>query len=389
LLQRIHKRTLGTLRKQIEPVPPAVFLEWLLRWQHVAAGAQMAGESGLLQALRQMEGFEAPAVEWERRLLPQRVAQYDPRWLDALCLSGQVGWGRLSPHPAWAAAEGAPRRVVPTSMAPIAFYVRESAAWLEWTLEAEAVDPARLREALSAEAQQVREILESRGACFLEDLMRRSGLLRTQVERALWEMAAAGLAVADSFDALRMLIDPRRRTATESSQRRSKKLQQSISGRWSLLREPAAEMDIASRMRARDTAIESAAKVLLARYGVIFRDLLTRESAMPRWRELLPMLRRMEARGEVRGGRFISGFSGEQFALAEVVPSLRAMREMRTSTECEVAAADPMNLVGVIVPGEKVSAVPGRTVRFSGGMLAGTADEVVIPEEEAAPMESA
>jgi len=378
LLQRIHKRTLGTLQKQIEPVTPAVFMKWLLRWQHVAPGAQLAGEAGVLQALRQLEGFEAPAVEWERTLLPQRVAQYDPRWLDALCLSGLVGWGRLSPHPAWSAAEGAPRRVVPTSMAPIAFYVRETAAWMETTLAAEEIDPERLRQALSAEAQQVREMLEARGACFLDDLVRRTQLLRSQTERALWELVAAGLAFADSFDALRMLIDVRRRTGTESSQRHERKTVQSVSGRWSLLREVTeAEADTATRMRARDAAIESAARVLLARYGVVFRDLMVRESAMPRWRELLPILRRMEAWGEVRGGRFVSGFGGEQFALADMVSSLREIRDIRSETECAVAAADPMNLVGILVPGEKVSAVPGRKVRYNGGNLAGTAEEVV------------
>jgi ATP-dependent Lhr-like helicase len=341
----------------------------------------------VLQAIQQLEGFEAPAVEWERTLLPQRVAQYDPRWLDALCLSGLVGWGRLSPHPAWAAAEGAPRRVVPTSMAPIAFYVRETAAWMEQVLAAEEIDAERLRQSLSAEAQQVREMLEARGACFLDDLIRRTGLLRSQTERALWELVAAGLAFADSFDALRMLIDPRRRTATESSQRRSRKTVQSVSGRWSLLRETAGpELDAAAKMKARDAAIESAARVLLARYGVVFRDLLARESAMPRWRELLPVLRRLEARGEIRGGRFVSGFGGEQFALGEIVPSLREMRDIRGETECVVAAADPMNLAGILVPGEKVSAVPGRTVRYSGGRVAGT-EEVVVEEIIAADMQ--
>ncbi|MES2390890.1 MAG: DEAD/DEAH box helicase, partial [Acidobacteriota bacterium] len=200
ILQRIHRLTLGTLRKQVEPVTPAVFMRWLLDWQHVAPQTQLSGEEGVLAAIEQMEGFEAPAVEWERTLLPARVANYDPRWLDNLCLAGVVGWGRVSPHPAWMAAEGAaPRRVIPTSAAPITFFLRESAEWLQEALAAKCVDEAVLTHALSPQAQKVRELL-AHGAAFSADLQRMAGLTKLETTTALWELATAGLASADGFD---------------------------------------------------------------------------------------------------------------------------------------------------------------------------------------------
>ena len=173
ILQRIHKLTVGIRRKEVEPVAPAAFMRWLLGWQHVAPQTQLAGEEGLLEALTKLEGFEAPAVEWERSLLPARVASYDPAWLDHLCLSGAVGWGRVSPHPAFAAGDGnGPRRVIPSNAAPITFYVRDSAEWLSHALEEQSVDERTLSGALTSEALRTWELLKARGACFLEDVQR-------------------------------------------------------------------------------------------------------------------------------------------------------------------------------------------------------------------------
>ena len=387
ILQRIHRLTLGTLRKQIEPVTPAVYLRWLLGWQHLAPQTQLAGEEGLLQALSQLEGFEAPAIEWERTLLPARIANYDPRWLDALCLSGAVGWGRVSPHPAWAVGEGsAPRRVIPTNAAPITFFVRESADWLPHALAAHSVDESTLALALSADAIAVRAILRQRGACFSNDLQRMLSLTRQQIQHALWELATAGLASADGFDQLRGMMDPRRKSAASTD---SKRAARTTAGRWSLLcdepdpapvsRTTPAERQAAAINRARraDAAHESAAWMLLNRYGILFRDVLERESNVPKWRDLLNILRRLEARGEIRGGRFLSGFGGEQFALPAAVESLRLSRRVDSSQEIAVAAADPMNLAGIVVPGPRTPAVPCRQVRFSNGVL--------IPEESSAP----
>jgi ATP-dependent Lhr-like helicase len=376
ILQRIHKRTLHALRKQIEPVTPAAYLRFLLDWQHLAERRQLTGEQGLLEALRGLEGFEAPAAEWERSLLPQRVAGYDPRWLDALCLTGAVGWGRISPHPAF--AEGAddngsrkPRRVVPTSMAPVTFFVREEALWMDLCLSRRQIPEATLTAALSETANRVRSCLAERGAMFTGDLIRALGA--EDVHRALWELVAAGLATADGFDSLRALINPRRKRAFAAPGKARNGAGRNAAGRWALLaeaEEPLARGDMEAAGRAaarRDAQVESACRMLLRRYGVVFRDVLARETTAPPWRELVAMLRRLEARGVVRGGRFVQGFGGEQFALPEAADALRAGRN-RTLAEMApltIAAADPMNLIGVVVPGERVAAIAGNTVTLA------------------------
>ncbi|MBS1821718.1 MAG: DEAD/DEAH box helicase [Acidobacteria bacterium] len=369
ILQRIHRRTLHTLRKQIEPVSPSVYMRWLLEWQHLAPQTQLAGEEGVLQALHQLEGFEAPAIEWERSLLSSRVANYDPQWLDALCLSGAVGWGRISPHPAWSNADGTgPRRVVPTNAAPITFYVRETAEWLPHALARERLEEARLQESLSAEAIQARSLLMTRGACFANDIQRILNLSKQQAQQALWELATAGLAAADGFDQLRSIMDPRRRSNGTGA--RSLRQLRSNAGRWSLLAEEAhAAPSKIEQARRNESALESYAFMLLARYGIVFRDLLTRESNAPKWRDVVGLLRRLEARGEVRGGRFVTGFGGEQFALPEAADSLRASRVRESSSIVTVAAADPANLAGIVLPGERVAAIPGRQVLYRNGLL--------------------
>jgi len=397
ILQRIHRLTLGTLRKQVEPVSPAVFMRWLLDWQHVAPQTQLSGEEGVLAAIEQLEGFEAPAIAWERTLLPARVAEYDPRWLDNLCLAGVVGWGRLSPHPAWlsVAESAAPRRVIPTSAAPITFYLRESAAWLHAALAAKCVDEGVLAQSLSPEAQQLRALLAEHGAAFAADLQRTSGLSKLQTSNALWELATAGLASADGFDPLRAMMDPRRKPLAAAQappvSLRKRAAARTTAGRWSLLAEPAIQAlggppfpassekvgsaNIIAAGKQRDEALDACARILLCRYGVLFRDLLARESNAPKWRDLLPILRRLEARGEIRGGRFVGGPFGEQYALPEAVELLRAARrqsEARSGEEAIcVAAADPLNLAGLIVPGERTAAVPGREVRFRNGAAVG------------------
>ncbi len=369
LLQRIHKRTLAGLRKQIEPVTPAVYMQWLLRWQRVAPHSQLSGDAGVLEALRLLEGFEAPAIEWERTLLPQRVAGYDPRWLDTLCLEGVVGWGRISPHPAFATHGSdfsAPKRVVPTSMAPVTFFVREEALWMDRCLAQRAIPEPALQACLSELAWQARTHLAQYGAVFAGDLVRGLGAPAEQVNRALWELVAAGLVTADGFDSLRVLIDPRRKALFQGGLKRTR----NTVGRWSLLNPSAGLVESAgAQAERREAELESACWMLLRRYGVVFRDVLERETTIPRWRELLGMFRRLEARGNVRGGRFVNGFGGEQFAVPEAVASLREARLRTVDEAITVAAADPLNLAGVVVPGERPAAVPGKTVTFLGGAV--------------------
>jgi ATP-dependent helicase Lhr and Lhr-like helicase len=355
LLARIHRLTLGELRKEIQSVTPAQFMNWLLRWQHVAPGTQLLGERGTLEAVRQIQGFEAPANSWEPQILRRRIADFDSKVLDHLCLTGAVGWGRLSPHPATLEASvDDKRRVIPTSVAPITFFVREDADWMIPRRQGGEAEVA----GLSADATAVLQFLRQRGASFFADIVRGSAKLKSEVELALWELVAAGLLTADGFDNLRALIDPKRRSGQGSG--RSSRPRHST-GRWSLL--------YSSETHDRGRALEATCWMLLRRYGIVFRELLTYETVLPKWRELLITLRRLENRGEVRGGRFVSGFLGEQFALPVAVESLRAMRKEGPSGEIiTVSAADPLNLTGMVVPGERVPANSGRVVAFRDGV---------------------
>jgi ATP-dependent Lhr-like helicase len=375
LLARIHRLTLGGLRKQIEPVTAAQFMRWLLRWQHIAPGTQIAGdgERGTLEILRQLQGFEIPASAWEREVLSRRMASYDPKVLDQLSLTGAIGWGRLSPHPATLedSSDGR-RRVIPTSVAPITFFVREESDWmlLHHNLRS---DSERQAIGLSPGAREVLEFLRTRGASFFTDVVRATGRLKSEVETALWELVAAGMITADGFDNLRALIDPRRRTG--QGRGRTARPRHSA-GRWALLYSSTAHTanegaGAQGQVKEQVKAVEATCTMLLERYGVVFRELLAREALAPKWRELLMAFRRLEERGEVRGGRFVSGFIGEQFALPVAVESLRAMRTAPLSEEIiTISAADPLNLVGIIVPGERVPAISGKFVSFRNGVAA-------------------
>jgi ATP-dependent Lhr-like helicase len=361
----------------VEAVSPAVFMRWLLRWQHLAPQSRLTGEQGLFQALLQLEGFEAPAIEWERSILPSRVADYNPRWLDQLCLSGTVGWGRISPHPAWSVGDGAaPTRVIPSHSTPITFYFRDSSDLMTQALAEQSVEESKLQLALSEVALGVRSYLQQRGACFTEDIERALGLNRSCALEGLWELAAAGLAAADGFDQLRAMIDPVRKTAMRNGHRKLR----STAGRWSLFhREIQNRSNEIGKARHADLALEAAAHTLLARYGVVFRDLLSRESNLPKWRDLVGMFRRLEDRGIVRGGRFVGGFSGEQFASLEALESLRASKHTVSEDVIHVAGGDPMNLVGIVVPGTRVAGMPSRSIQFQNGLALGEQEPVSVP----------
>jgi ATP-dependent helicase Lhr and Lhr-like helicase len=367
LLARIHRLTVATLRKQIEPVKAAQFMTWLLRWQHLAPGTQVRGEHGTLEVIRQLQGFEIPASAWERFVLARRISDYDPAHLDQLCLTGAVGWGRLSPHPATLEATGTDetgretrRRVIPTRVAPIAFFVREDADWLRPHHPGAENSTTSF---LSPAAQALLELLKQRGALFFPDMVRATGRLKAEVETGLWELVAAGLVTADGFENLRALVTPKSASGSGLARVMGKvRRPRHAPGRWSLLHTEGAD---------RDRSVESCCWMLLRRYGVVFRDLLVRETNLPRWRELQIGYRRLEDRGEVRGGRFVDGFLGEQFALPVAVESLRAHRKLPQNANAErvvIAAADPLNLVGIVVPGERIPAISGRSVTFRDGV---------------------
>jgi ATP-dependent Lhr-like helicase len=313
LLARIHRLTIGRLRREIEPVTTAEFYAFLNRWQHLSSGHQLHGLDGTLQIIKQLQGSEFAAAAWETEILPRRVARYEPDYLDQLCLSGEVSWGRLSPHPAFERdaeenGSGPHRRVRPTRVAPLAIFLREDAGWLLATPQ-----PSP-RESLSHPAREVLAVLETRGASFFADLTRATGRLASEVEDALWELVAAGLVTADGFENLRALLDPKRRRG-EGRGRTSRP--RHAPGRWALLRHTEAPPD---------GNAEAFAHQLLRRWGIVFRDAAHREPLAPAWRDLLGVLRRMESRGEIRGGRFVAAFVGEQFALPEALDLLRAIR---------------------------------------------------------------
>jgi ATP-dependent Lhr-like helicase len=315
----------------------------------------------MLEAIRQVQGFEAPANSWESQILKRRVADFDPKILDQLCLTGAVGWGRLSPHPATLGAlTNEKRRVMPTSVAPITFFVREDADWMIPRREANEAETI----GLSPDAYAILQFLRQRGASFFVDIVRGTGRLKSEVETGLWELVAAGVLTADGFDNLRALIDPKRRSGQGIG--RTSRPRHSA-GRWSVL--------YSGEIQDRAQALEATCWMLLHRYGIVFRELRMGETILPKWRELLITLRRLEDRGEIRGGRFVSGFLGEQFALPVAVESLRVMRSRHPAGELvTVHAADPLNLAGIIVPGKRVPANSGKLVSFRDGVF-------VEPEE--------
>jgi ATP-dependent helicase Lhr and Lhr-like helicase len=367
LLARIHRTTVATLRARIAPVSPAQFMRWLLHWQHLAPGTQAHGERGVLEVIRQLQGFEVAANAWESEVLARRIAGYEPHMLDGLCLTGVLGWGRISPHSALfgqtgnsASTSASSRRIVPSSAAPVAFFVREEA---DWALLRHA-RPESAPPGLSHAAQQVLEFLRQRGASFFSDIVRGTGRLKSEIETALWELVAAGLATADGFDNLRALIDPKRRAGRGRAKAARPR---NSAGRWSLL--------VSGEVGDRAKSTELICKILLDRYGVVFRELLARESFDVKWRELLVSFRRLEDRGEIRGGRFVDGFLGEQFALPLAVESLRAMRSMASEVSpVSISAVDPLNLVGIIMPGDRIPVLSKKQISFTNGMPAAEAE---------------
>ncbi len=330
VLARIHRLTIGTLRREIEPVTTATYLTFLRRWQHVAPETRLHGIDGTLQIVRQLEGYEIPAFAWEAQILPARIAGYRPELLDRLCYAGDVMWGRLSPHPALQPSQPDQRASVrPTRLAPIALFLRANADELIVRRES---DRARL----SHVARDILEQLEILRAPFFAEIAGVTKRLPSEVEEALWQLVAAGLVTADGFDALRSLSDAKRRLGEKGLRARPR----SSGGRWALLQAATERIDR-----------EAFARRLLARWGIVFRDVIAREGLAPRWRELLGVLRRMEARGEIRGGRFVAGFVGEQFALPEAIDALRAARRMGSNNEpIALGSYDPLNLAGVILP---------------------------------------
>ena len=353
ILARIHRATLSRLRREVEPVSQATFLRFLFRWQHVEPASQLRGEGGLLNVIEQLQSFESASGAWESDLLAARIADYQPFHLDRLCLGGEVVWGRLTGRQD---NNLPPGQVSLSRTTPIALALREA---LDWLLDQPQPDEKEL--SLPGAAGEMLTFLSQRGASFLPEIVASTRRLPSDVEETLWRLAATGRVTADSPETLRLRINgnsDRRRRA--SSRRRSVRASRRPGySRWSLLEAVNPPSD----------PVEPRARQLLRRYGVLFPEFLAREPTAPRWRDLVRFLRRLEARDEILGGRFVARFVGEQFALPEVVETLRGVKNSQPRDELVVVSAcDPLNLAGILTPGERVPAMLGNVVVFRDGV---------------------
>ncbi|MCB1578590.1 MAG: hypothetical protein KDI81_15030 [Xanthomonadales bacterium] len=377
LLARIHRYTLKRLRREIEPVEARDFMRFLFDWHRLAPGMQARGAEALPGVLAQLEGFECAAAAWETEVLPARLADYSIHWLDEQCRSGRIVWTRFAP----ASTANRERAASPVRSTPVVLLPRRGLALWSRLAAATGRDTAHT----SSRAAAVLEYLRRNGASFFDEIAEGAHLLKVELEEALGELVARGLVNADSFAGLRALLVPaaRRGGRRGRSYRRASLLGIEDAGRWALTpgggpatlaSDGPAETKPATLPAAGvgsdPETLEHVARTLLRRYGVVCWRLLAREAAwLPPWRELLRVLRRLEARGEIRGGRFIAGLSGEQFALTEAVPLLRKARSReRAGQEVVVAAADPLNLVGILGGGARVAAVARSRILYLDGM---------------------
>jgi ATP-dependent Lhr-like helicase len=357
LLARIHRLTINRLRAEIQPVSTAEFQRFLLAWQRADEEHRVEGVDGVRAVLESLDGYELPAAAWEPEVLALRIKDYTPAWLDQLCFTGRIGWGRLtSPQ----SSNG--RSLLPVRSSPVSLFTREHLT--HWCTLSALSEPA----GFSPDTEHTLETLSRGGALFFGQLVRQTGLLPSRVERALAELVAQGLVTADSFEGLRALLVPEEKRAPFSSteRRRHHKAITSVefAGRWSLLR-PGKPLETGKR----EEAIEAFARVLLRRYGLVFRRMLERESLHVSWLELCRTYRRLEAQGEIRGGYFVNGVSGEQFALPEAVGLLRSIRKMpATGALITISAADPLNLVGILAPGQRIAAISAHRILLRDGV---------------------
>ncbi len=360
LLARIHRLTLAGLREQIAPVDVAAYQRFLFQHHGIVTTEPRSGANGVFETITQLQGLDLPAIAWERDLLPARLPGYQSTWLDELCLAGEVGWGRLYP-PVIDPERSRPANV--TRVVPLSLFLRGDLPWLTVSETTEADRPGGL-------AGEILEHLERDGALFAADLMAATRMLPTHLEEALGELIARGLVTADAFNGLRSLIADR----VEQSQRTGRqvpagfsrrRLMGTLSGRWSRWRRQSSP----TTSDAHQEWLQAWGWQLLRRWGVVFRDLLQREDGAPRWWELAPLYRRWEARGELRGGRFITGVAGEQFALESTIHELRRFRDPDLqSAEVTITAVDPLNLVGILTPPPRIASLPNNRLVYRDGV---------------------
>ncbi|HVC31528.1 MAG TPA: hypothetical protein VND24_10100, partial [Steroidobacteraceae bacterium] len=358
LLARIHRYTIKRLRAEIDPVEPRDLLRFLFEWQRAAPRARMEGPDAVASVLAQLEGFEAPAGAWETEILPARINEYEPAWLDEQCLAGRFVWTRLARRRADSGPAAGPVRGTPIAL----LGRRHLRAWGALAGPVDAGVP-------SSSARRVLAHLGAQGASFFDEIVEATGLLPAQAEEGLAELVGLGLVNSDSFGGLRALLVPseRRRAAMGARRRRRALFGMDCAGRWALVRR---EQGAAAANRTDAGTTELVARSLLRRWGVVFWRLIAREAQwLPPWRELLFCYRRLEARGEIRGGRFVAGLSGEQFAAPEAVGLLRDVRRRPREEEwLSLSAADPLNLLGIVTPGPRLPALAGNRILYRDGL---------------------
>ena len=381
LLARIHRATIGKLRSDVEPVSRQDFMRFLVQWHGLAPCSQVPAEGpgDVAEVLHQLEGFEAAAGAWEPLILGPRLPNYQPTWLDTLCMAGQFTWLRLRPSRSTSSADSGSNPKLspagPIRSTPITLLPREQLN--AWQYDQAHFAPSDIAAHLSGDARQLYECLDRFGACFLRDFQGQSGLLASRIEIALAELVARGLVVSDSFAGLRALIQPNeRRTKLWSHNRSRRGLASTVeqAGRWSIVTKAQESFELACRERkdpfGYDPNLEYRARVFLRRYGVVFRSILERERHAPPWRDLLRIFRSLEDRGEIRGGQFVAGITGEQFALPEAKNSLQRQRKKHTGNEHHmivISAVDPLNLLGILLPGTKLSATLNNRLLLRNG----------------------
>jgi ATP-dependent helicase Lhr and Lhr-like helicase len=363
LLARIHRLTINRLRAEIQPVSIAEYQRFLLAWQRVDPEHRAEGLEGVGAVLEFLDGYEVPAAAWEPELLGLRVKDYKPGWLDQLCFTGRIGWGRLT------LPEGAGRLLSPVRSSPVSLFARENLS--HWLALSDAPGVADY----SPDAARTLEALSQGGALFFGEIVRQTRLLPSRVEQALAELTARGCVTADSFEGLRALLVPEEKRipfgAAERRRQHRSVTSVEFAGRWSLLR-VSRPMDIETQGQnapGREEAIEAFARVLLRRYGVVSRRMIERESLRVPWFELIRVYRRLEARGEIRGGYFVNGLSGEQFARPEAIGLLRSIRRACAKDELiAISGADPLNLAGILTSGLRIPAITAHRILLRDGV---------------------
>jgi ATP-dependent Lhr-like helicase len=359
LLARINRYTIKTLRAEIEPVSPADFMRFLFEWQGVTRQPKPEGVESLAAVITQLEGYEVPAAAWESDVLAARLNEYDPHWLDSLCLSGRALWARLTPSKSASAT--------PVRTTPIALLTRK-----DWSLWHSLAAAPREEVQLSHSARALYDYFVEHGASFFDDLVSGTNLLRSQAEDALGELVSAGLVNADSYSGLRALLIPSDKKRQLIARRRRVALfGLEDAGRWSLIRKGPRSKE--GRVNDAET-LEQVAEILLRRYGVVFRRVLEREADwLPPWHALLRVFRRLEAQGKIRGGRFVAGMAGEQYAMADAVSAMRSVRRQEPKGDLvSLSAADPLNLTGILTPGARVPALTNNRVLYRDGVPVAT-----------------